>query len=67
MYTLIPGEWYLRYTCKGCKATQILFPDLSRGTAKINAEYVIACLLCKDKSDYDSDEIERYQHPLERV
>jgi RNase P subunit RPR2 len=65
MYTLIPGHWYLRYTCKKCQATQILFPDLSRGTAEINAEYVVTCVHCKLKSHYDSDEVERYQHPLQ--
>jgi len=65
MYVLIPGQWYLRYTCKECKSKQILFPDLSGGTAEINAEYVIKCLECGHKSTYDSEEIERYQYPLE--
>ena len=66
MSPLTPGQWYLRFTCEHCHATQILFPDLSRGEAKIKATYVVECSSCFKKGSYDGDEIERYQHPLER-
>jgi len=65
MSPLTPGQWYLRFRCKHCNATQILFPDLSRGEAKIKATYVVECSSCFQKGSYDGDEIERYQHPLD--
>jgi DNA-directed RNA polymerase subunit RPC12/RpoP len=64
MYPIIPGQWYLRYTCKRCKAKEVIFPDLSRGRAKIDATYVISCPDCRNKAAYDPLEIERYQHPI---
>ena len=64
MRSLIPGEWYLRFTCEHCNEQQILFPDLSRGEAKIKATYVVECSNCFQKGAYDADQIERYQHPL---
>lgn len=63
MRSLTPGEWYLRFICKHCKTQQILFPDLSQGRAEIRATYVVECPDCRQKGSYDSDEIERYQHP----
>lgn len=63
MRTLTPGEWYLRYTCKQCKAKQILFPDLSRGQARIKATYVVECSHCLNRRAYEGEDIERYQHP----
>ena len=65
MRTLTPGQWYLRFTCEHCSAKQILFPDLSRGEAKIKATYVVECSSCFHKGSYDGDDIERYQHPSE--
>lgn len=65
MRPLTPGQWYLRFTCEHCKAIQILFPDLSRGEAKIKATYVVECSSCRQKGSYDGEDIERYQHPLE--
>jgi ribosomal protein S27E len=65
MRPLTPGQWYLRFRCEHCHATQILFPDLSRGEAKIKATYVVECSSCFKKGSYDADDIERYQHPLE--
>ena len=65
MRPLTPGQWYLRFTCEHCKAIQILFPDLSRGEARIKATYVVECSSCLQKGQYDGDDIERYQHPLE--
>ena len=64
MRILIPGEWYLRFTCEHCNEKQILFPDLSRGEAKIKATYVVECSNCFQKGAYDGEHIERYQHPL---
>jgi RNase P subunit RPR2 len=63
MHTLHPGEWYLRYTCEKCGSKQVLFPDLSKGTAEIKGVYLVTCLGCGHKAHYDSDSLERYHHP----
>ena len=63
MHTLTPGEWYLRFTCPRCKAKQVMFPDLSKGQAPIQAIYQVTCTNCGHKDHYDSDTIERYHHP----
>ena len=63
MHTLYPGEWYLRFTCSQCHSKQVLFPDLSKGTAEIKGIYVVTCLKCGHKASYDTDTIERYHHP----
>lgn len=63
MRTLIAGEWYLMFVCKGCKSRQVLFPDLSRGKAKIRATYIVTCAVCGHNDSYDNELIERYQHP----
>ncbi|HKZ00738.1 MAG TPA: hypothetical protein VI750_03225 [Pyrinomonadaceae bacterium] len=65
MYTLRPGNWYVRYVCQGCKTKQILFPDLSNGTARIKADYVVTCQDCGHQASYDSEVIERYYHPVD--
>jgi len=65
MRTLTPGEWYLLYKCERCEKRQILFPDLSRGQARIRATYLVTCPECQHEAPYDSDSIERYQHPEE--
>ena len=64
MRTLTPGEWYLRFTCEGCKTQQILFPDLSKGQGRIRATYEVDCPQCGHRAAYDEDDIERYQHPV---
>jgi DNA-directed RNA polymerase subunit RPC12/RpoP len=64
MNTLVSGQWYLRYTCKECGITQVLYPDFSRGRAKVATTYVAQCPNCGHKASYDSNEIERYQHPM---
>jgi DNA-directed RNA polymerase subunit RPC12/RpoP len=61
---LIAGHWYMLYTCQKCKIRQVLFPDLSDGKSKIAATYIISCAQCGHKGFYDSDVIERYEHPL---
>ena len=63
MYDPIPGRWYLVYLCKGCHQKQILFPDLTDGKSKLNASYVVRCPRCHHEDSYDSEHIERYQHP----
>jgi hypothetical protein len=63
MHTLRPGEWYLRYACNKCGSKQVLFPDLSKGTASIKGIYVVTCMQCGHKGSYDADTIERYYHP----
>lgn len=63
MRALTPGQWYLRFTCEQCSTKQILFPDLSKGEAKIKATYIVECSSCCHKGSYDGDDIERYQHP----
>lgn len=63
MRTLIPGEWYILFTCSECKTRQILFPDLSAGRAELRATYKVECVKCKYVGRYDSDILERYHHP----
>ena len=63
MRTLIPGEWYILFTCSECKTRQILFPDLSEGRAELRATYKVECVKCKYVGKYESETLERYQHP----
>jgi hypothetical protein len=41
----------------------VLFPDLSKGVARINATYQVSCTECGNRAGYDEDDLERYQHP----
>lgn len=63
MRTLVPGEWYILFTCSDCQTRQILFPDLSEGRAQLRAIYKVQCVKCDYKGGYDSEILERYQHP----
>lgn len=63
MRTLVPGEWYILFTCSDCRTRQILFPDLSEGRAKLRAIYKVQCVKCEYVGKYDSEVLERYQHP----
>ena len=63
MRTLVPGEWYILFTCSDCHTRQILFPDLSEGRAKLRAIYKVQCVKCQYVGKYDSEILERYQHP----
>jgi hypothetical protein len=63
MRTLVPGEWYILFTCSECKTRQILFPDLSEGRANLRATYKVECVKCNFMGKYDSETLERYQHP----
>ena len=58
------GEWYLVITCENCGTKQPLFEDLSRGRARIHHTYEHRCEKCQSVALYDSDKIERYQHPV---
>jgi len=63
MRTLVPGEWYILFTCSDCHTRQILFPDLSEGRAQLRAIYQVQCVKCNCTARYDSEILERYQHP----
>lgn len=63
MHTLHSGEWYLRYICVSCKSKQVLFPDMSKGEARITATYEVSCTECGNRASYDGDVIERYHYP----
>ena len=65
MRTLIPGEWYPLFVCEHCRLRQVLFPDLSKGTSKIVGSYVVDCEGCLRQACYESDVLERYQHPMD--
>jgi len=65
MRNFIPGDWYLMFVCKNCETRQVLFPDLSNGKSKISATYKVACARCGHEGAYDSESLERYQHPPE--
>jgi hypothetical protein len=40
-----------------------LFPDLSEGRAKLRATYRVVCAKCGQRGVYESETLERYQHP----
>ena len=63
MRTLVPGEWYILFKCTECETRQILFPDLSEGRAQLRATYKVQCVKCDYTGKYDSEILERYQHP----
>jgi len=59
-----PGEWYLVVSCKNCGTRGPILRDLSEGHSEIIAVYTWRCPVCDHVDQYDSEEIERYQHPL---
>ena len=63
MRMLVPGEWYILFTCSECETRQILFPDLSEGRANLRATYKVECAKCHYLGSYESEALERYQHP----
>jgi hypothetical protein len=63
MHTLRPGDWYLLFTCGQCKKRQVLFPDLSRGGAKIQYAYSAPCAECGHIGSYAKEDVETYLHP----
>lgn len=64
MHILRPGEWYLLFTCRQCQKRQVLFPDLSRGSAKILYSYSARCAECGHTAAYAKEDVETYLHPL---
>jgi hypothetical protein len=58
-----PGEWYLVVACTACQTRSPILPDLTQGKAEIKAVYTWRCPVCGHVDQYDSEHIERYQHP----
>lgn len=61
-----PGKWYLVVTCSHCQVRQPLLRDLSEGKSEIKATYRWKCPHCGHYGAYDSDKVERYQHPVSK-
>ena len=67
MHTLRPGDWYLLFTCQQCRKRQVLFPDLSRGSAKLQFAYTARCAECGHTASLAGEDIETYLHPLDNT
>ena len=61
-----PYMWYLVVTCAYCHTRQVLFADPSHGKATIRRTYSQQCENCGMEATYEPEEIERYQHVVER-
>lgn len=61
-----PFQWYFVVTCPACETRQALFRDPSNGRAKLRRTYEHVCDKCHSESFYEPDDIERYQHIIER-
>jgi predicted nucleic-acid-binding Zn-ribbon protein len=61
-----PFQWYLVVSCERCGTKQALFRDQTKGTGKIRDVYEHRCDKCQHVGYYDADQIERYQHVVER-
>lgn len=61
-----PYAWYLVVTCKHCGARQPIHRDSSEGRAELLRKYTTRCVQCGQTDTYEPDEIERYQHVVER-
>ena len=61
-----PFAWYLVITCKQCGTRQPLHRDPSHGTSALLRSYKWRCIQCQHTAVYEADEIERYQHTVER-
>jgi hypothetical protein len=53
-------------TCRKCGHKQPLFRDTSRGKGRIRETYKHRCENCQRHDVYEPEEIERYQHVVER-
>ena len=62
-----PFGWYLVITCKNCGARQPIHRDQSQGKAALLRSYTWRCIECKHTSTSGHQEIERYQHVIERL
>ena len=67
MHTLRPGDWYLLFTCQQCGKRQVLFPDLSRGCARIRFAYSVRCAECGHTASYEKEDLETYLHPMDNT
>lgn len=61
-----PYAWYLVVTCKNCGVRQPLHRDPSAGKSALLRSYVWRCIQCQHTGFYEANEIERYQHKIER-
>jgi predicted nucleic-acid-binding Zn-ribbon protein len=61
-----PYAWYLVITCKHCGVRQPIHRDASQGKAALLRKYTCKCMQCGHIETYEPDEIERYQHIVER-
>jgi hypothetical protein len=61
-----PFEWYFVVTCSTCNTRQALFRDSSQGKARVRLTYSHKCDKCESESAYEPEDIERYQHVIER-
>jgi predicted nucleic-acid-binding Zn-ribbon protein len=61
-----PYAWYLVITCKNCGIRQPLHRDLSHGKSALLRSYTWRCIQCQHTAVYEANEIERYQHKVER-
>jgi len=61
-----PYAWYLVITCKDCGTRQPLHRDGSNGKSALLRSYKGRCIQCQHTAVYEANEIERYQHKVER-
>ena len=61
-----PFQWYFVVTCPDCKTRQAIFHDPSHGQARIRQTYQHRCDKCGTEKFYEPEDIERYQHIVER-
>jgi len=48
------GTWYIVVTCEKCVSTVFLFPDLTEGKSKLDANYIVTCPRCNHKGAYNA-------------
>jgi len=61
-----PFEWYFVVTCPDCKTRQAIFHDPSKGRGRIRLTYSHHCDKCESDGFYEAEDVERYQHVVER-
>lgn len=52
------GQWYVVVKCAHCEKTVYLFRDLTGGTGRLDANYIVTCPQCGYKGAYSA----RHQH-----
>ena len=58
--------WYLVVMCKRCGVRQPIHRDTSQGKAALLRKYTWRCIQCNQVDTYEPEEIERYQHVVDR-